>query len=614
VDWTQDRADELCPGQKHHSYGVRVCSKYDNPDYQRRLEFALANKLFSTCRHACLYDYDSFNTSRPHAFRWVGDCYNVATGFFCIDQQLAAMKLSHAVAEELCTGDAEDCVERVAWTQDVAEGLCPNGYSGGDKGWGTAILCPVLLRREDGFYDRVDELYEASFNLSLANHMFRSCEAKCIYDIVNEGVVYQYLGGCWKMQTRWACIEVHTAEYQWAMTYLEERVCPIEQVETPAPTPFVCVERQQQWNEEIAQATCSDDFMVPTIKGADAITCDGYEDYQFRLNTSLANRMFLSCDAWCVYDIYTRAEQAFIWSNSGQCYKPVQSGLCIWQQSSNREKMMDYVENILCESSTGEPTGAPTCIEQREWSEDVINDLCSVDETRLTYKHYSSIGRAAVPCAGYEDYEGSLLKSLAMKMFDQCSSWCVYDYYSNARLAWQWNNGGLCWNLKSSGRCYTDSSEGGNNTEWEAAKESIKYMCSHPPTLSPTGCVPFYNWTEERAEELCPSTSDYGEADKSYGVKVCDDNNSLTKQANLEKSLANRMSDTCSSWCVYDYDTVLDNYQTDSYNFGGFIWKTDCWKWVTGFACFTSHSEEFERVSSRAGEYCDDHLQRSTKL
>ena len=113
------------------------------------------------------------------------------------------MELSHAVAEELCTEeDPLDCVERVAWTQDVAEGLCPNGYSGGDKGWGTAILCPVFLRRDDGFYNRADELYEASFNLSLANHMFRSCEAKCIYDIVNEGVVYQYLGGCWKMQTR----------------------------------------------------------------------------------------------------------------------------------------------------------------------------------------------------------------------------------------------------------------------------------------------------------------------------------------------------------------------------------------------------------------------------
>merc|ERR1711920_362951 len=44
---------------------------------------------------------------------------------------------SHAQAATLCETTAE-CVERIEWTEEVAESNCPDGYSNGDKGWGTA--------------------------------------------------------------------------------------------------------------------------------------------------------------------------------------------------------------------------------------------------------------------------------------------------------------------------------------------------------------------------------------------------------------------------------------------------------------------------------------------
>jgi len=598
-EWTKARADGLCPEQVHHAYGVGLCDKYDHPDYQRRLEFALANQLYLSCEHICLYDYDTYNTSKPHAFKWTGKCYNVATGWYCIDQTYA-MEQSHIHAATLCE-TTKECVERNEWTQEVSESICPDGYSNGDKGWGTAKVCPNLIRLDNGFYEKADVLYEASFNRSLASRMFLSCSAKCLYDVENEGVVYQWKGDCWVMQTDWACITVHVSEYEWAMKYLSENICAIT---TPAPVIATCVEREQDWTDEIADQICPADAMGVTKKGVDAIVCTGYEDYQYRLDHSLANRAFLTCDSWCVYDVYKIGYEAFIWNNAATCYKPVSSGLCIWTVSHHREQMTDYIENILCEATTPEPTEAPTCIAQQEWSEELMDNHCTVDETRLTHKHHGSIGRAAVPCSGSEDRASDLLKSLAMRMYNDCSSWCVFDYASSALLAWKWSNKDLCWNLQSWGSCHWDYSNQINQTDWNDAKLAITLMCTYPPTQSPTDCVPRYTWDKDRAEELCPSLEDITPV-KSFGVTVCDDDSSLTKQASLEKSLANNFFNKCSSWCVYDYDTIMNNIINESADYGGFIWKSTCWKWVTGWACFTTSLSEFEAVSDRALDQCE---------
>jgi hypothetical protein len=599
-EWTQERAEQVCPGHTHHAYGVELCDTYDNPDYRRRLEFALANELYSSCSHPCLYDYDSYNTERPHAFRWVGDCYNVATGFFCIDDEVNEMEQSHKKAAALCEF-SPPCVERIVWTQEVAERNCPDGYGGsGNKGWGTANECPKLVRLDNGFYKRADVIYQDSFNLSLANHIFWSCNAKCVYDIENEGVVYQWKGECWEMQTKWSCITDHRSEYAWAKDYVSKTLCPIT---TTEPEINPCVERQQEWNKEISLAICGIDDMGSANKGSDAKVCAGFEDFQYRLDKSLANRLFLACDAWCVYDIYKLGYEAFIWRSSDQCWKPVTSGLCINGNPSHREQMTNYIKNILCESTTPEPTEAPTCIAQEEWSEDLMDGYCSVADTGSTYKHYESTGRAAIPCPGFEFRESDLLKSLAMRMFSDCSSWCIYDYYSKGTTAWKWSSNDLCWDPKTRGSCHWDYVLNKPQAEWIKAKESIKLMCTHSPTVSPT-CIPIYTWDKERAEELCPTTIDVFTESKSYRVRVCDDAKSVTRQDNLEASLANNFFAQCSSSCVYDYDTIINNIQSGSSDYGGFIWKNTCYKWVTAWFCFSNVIFEFHEVSKRAEDLC----------
>jgi len=601
TDWSQARSDQLC-GTAHHAYGVELCPTYNNPDYRRRLEFGLANELYSSCSSTCVYDYDSYNTTRPIAFKWIGSCYNVQIGkWSCIDSEVSSLEAAKLHAGTLCEQTAA-FIDRIDWTPEVAESNCPaaNGYGGRDKGYGSAKICDKLIRLYDGFYERADVLYGSNFNASLANHLFWGCTAKCVYDLEQIGVVYQWKEDCWEVQMNWACITTHTNEYAWAVDYVSKYFGPLT---TPAPVVSECVERTQQWDEATASNICGTEYMRGTDKSADAGVCSGYEDFQYRLDHSLANRVFLSCEAWCVYDIYKRGYEAFLWSGNEQCWKPVTSGLCIGGNPSHQEAMRDYIDNTLCMATTPEPTEAPTCRTQYEWSEALMDGYCSVADTSLTYKHYSSIGRAAEPCASFEARGADLLKSLAMKMYKDCSSWCVYDFNSNAVEAWKWNNGDRCWNLLTSGSCHWNYVENRANTEWLNALDAVEQTCTYEPTLAPTSCIPYYTWDEDRAVEVCPGNNHPG---KSFGMQVCTDAGSANKQTELEKSLANRFFNKCDSWCVYDYDTIINNLRTGSNNYGGFVWRStdECWKWVTSWQCFVASIEDFNEVSVRAGEMC----------
>jgi len=456
VEWSQERADELCPGYAHHAYGVGLCDRYDNPDYQRRLEVALANELYSSCSHSCLYDYEI----QGIAFFWKGSCYNVQIHkWSCIDNELSSYQLASERAAALCETDS--CQERIVWTPEADENNCPDGYSGKDKGYGTAKVCSKPVRMYNGYYEKADDLYQASFNLSLANHAFWSCSAKCIYDIENAGVVYQWKGeGCWEMQTKWACITTHAQEYNWASKYID-KLCPIA---TPAPSASSCTEFVYVWDADTALRTCGTDDMGLTDKSADAAMCSGFEDYQLRLEYALANRAFLMCDAWCVYDIIKPGNLAYIWRNDDQCYKPATKGICIWGNPSHRSQMQNYIRETIC-----------------------------------------------------------------------------------------------------------------------------------------YGCQPYLSWSELTANDWCPSTFT---PDKSYGIEVCD--GTSANQKKLDDSLANVFFTHCGAWCVYDYETLVNNVKTGSSDYGGFLWQDSdsCWKWVTSGTCFTDAIDEYNAIYLRAERVC----------
>jgi len=223
----------------------------------------------------------------------------------------------------------------------------------------------------------------------------------------------------------------------------------------------------------------------------------------------------------------------------------------------------------------------------------------------------------------------ALEKTLANRFYIHCTAWCLYDYdtiINNVRTGsddhagFRWNNGDSCWNWVTAQQCfvrkYNEYLEVMSRAGVQCATTTptIPLPTTSPttpspvpqPTSTPTTCELYYTWTEERSIELCPSESDYGHTDKSFGVSVCSDANSNTKQIALEKTLANRFYIHCTAWCLYDYDTIINNVRTGSDDHAGFRWNNgdSCWNWVTAQQCFVRKYNEYLEVMSRAGVQC----------
>jgi len=139
--------------------------------------------------------------------------------------------------------------------------------------------------------------------------------------------------------------------------------------------------------------------------------------------------------------------------------------------------MMYYWIFALSAALRTPSTDSPICTEAQEWSEALMDQHCTVEQTKWTYKHYESLGRAAVPCTPYGMYADDLLKSLANELYAQCSAWCVYDFNSKAQGAWQWRNVDKCWNYTTSGYCH-------KSPEVVIAKAALLGFCHHCPSSS----------------------------------------------------------------------------------------------------------------------------------
>jgi len=243
------------------------------------------------------------------------------------------------------------------------------------------------------------------------------------------------------------------------------------------------------------------------------------------------------------------------------------------------------------------------------WNQEFVTSLC-LDHGNTDKSMNATLCDAY---AGNPDYEMSLKLAILNTMYGtgdsstECPYWCMYDplrVVGNDAVGFKWHNSLACWNVlvgATNPLCYSRSW-----AEWEWATSKAQNWCCPPnttgaPTLGPSPCSPYSSWNEVRASELCPTTV---QADKSYDINVCDETEETKEK--LEDSLANQFYTQCNSWCVYDYDTLINNTKTGSSDKGGFIWKNNnsCWKWVTGGFCFTAANHEFEEVSSLAAATC----------
>jgi len=130
-------------------------------------------------------------------------------------------------------------------------------------------------------------------------------------------------------------------------------------------------------------------------------------------------------------------------------------------------------------------------------------------------------------------------------------------------------------------------------------EDPSRYPTSNPTksTYQPTsGCIEYKTWDEFTARENCPK-SQWGLTKKGYGSMIACDSD---LQAKLEESAANQLYEQCSSWCIYDYDGLLEGRQA------GYIWRKEgCWKAVTKYHCFRGHPYEvFEELLVHTASIC----------
>jgi hypothetical protein len=310
--------------------------------------------------------------------------------------------------------------------------------------------------------------------------------------------------------------------------------------------------------------------------------------------------------------------KGFIWRNSDSCWKWVTAHFCFESKYDEYEEVM-LLAGVYCTYPTSpSPTATPTCKPYYTWSDERATELCPSDsDYGLAEK---SFGVSVCSDAESITKKQALEDTLANQFYTSCSAWCLYDYdtlrnnvdmNSNDHGGFTWKNSDSCWKWVTAGFCFES-----NYDEFEEVMLYAGLYCSSPttspttswnspsptvpqPTSTPT-LEPTHTWSEERATALCPLDPDYGPADKSFGVSVCSDADSLTKQEALDKSLANQFYTHCSAWCVYDYDTLINNARTGSNDQGGFQWSNpnSCWRWVTTGFCFESVYHEFEEVQS----------------
>jgi len=113
-----------------------------------------------------------------------------------------------------------------------------------------------------------------------------------------------------------------------------------------------------------------------------------------------------------------------------------------------------------------------------------------------------------------------------------------------------------------------------------------------------TFCYTEYEWTQERADNVC-NPSAYGLTNKSYsGAYECSGDGE--RQVQLEKSLANKLYISCDSWCVYNWDSLIGGET------GGFFWNNlnKCYMSVTTGACFDAFAAEYQSSKDYVLETC----------
>jgi len=254
-----------------------------------------------------------------------------------------------------------------------------------------------------------------------------------------------------------------------------------------------CVEFKTNLEED-----CADSYPP---KGNSATVCEyvSEDEYQ-RFRLSLANKMYLGCSSWCVYDITDDVDTAYIWISKDRCWQPAHEWLCFAAEDERRDvqsrmrTVCPYEYHSTCEE-VNEPTDTDSENGQCRhlYGIDAVNEpsrynrmlrcKCSEEEMdNIVIRR----DRSAVHCNEKSWSENSILIELALLngMYMSCENWCLFDIFNPSVIYWTWNPWGECWDDNPLEETVCDTIVSKYGEEMQFALKRSNSFCS--PLVTPS--------------------------------------------------------------------------------------------------------------------------------
>lgn len=270
------------------------------------------------------------------------------------------------------------------------------------------------------------------------------------------------------------------------------------------------------------ESYCGHSIVEGIDKSIDAKGCKAMYTEQVQL--ALANKMFKDCNSLCLFDFEMPHLAAFRWIPAEQCWLKAES--C--GEAGEQDALVAH-RRSLCEVPKG------PCQPVAQLSDKVMSNYCARNELQGAEKFSTAAG-----CE--EFYTHQVRRSLANRMFEDCGSWCLYDF-DQPTIMYAWMANRKCW-LQTGSPC------GPRYAQQSAALRREKFCKDHTLSVNEAGCVPF-------SSQLSNTLMAHRCGDlKRYSVDISEDARAchFTDTPMVKKALANHMFSQCGAECIYDYD------------------------------------------------------------
>eukprot|EP00438_Fugacium_kawagutii_P024867 Skav221768 [mRNA] locus=scaffold490:399097:418119:- [translate_table: standard] len=237
-----------------------------------------------------------------------------------------------------------------------------------------------------------------------------------------------------------------------------------------------CAASEAHHRNELMETYCGHTIVRGIDKSIDAKGCKAL--YTDQVQLALANKMFKSCDSLCLFDFDMPHLAAFRWMHSEQCWLKAET--C---GEPGEQDALVARRHALCEVAHG-----PCQPVAHQLTDEVMSSYCSSD--------VSGAEKFAAATGCEESYTHQVRRSLANRMFDDCSSWCLFDFDRPKHVWYAWVAKRKCW-LKTGSPC-------GPRYAQQGAVLRRKKFCKdsdHTLSVNQEGCVPFSSQLSNRLME-----------------------------------------------------------------------------------------------------------------